>query len=67
MSKYDPLWNHISLLESDSVTMSFDDVESVLGFPIDHSFLTFKKELLVHGWEVGRISMKNRTVDFHRV
>ena len=30
----------------------------------DHSFLTYKKELLEYGYKVGKISMKNKTVEF---
>ncbi len=66
MSKYDPLWRHIKDQTADTVTMSFDGVAEVLGFEIDHSFLTYKKELLAFGWSVGKISLKNRTVVFLR-
>ena len=42
--------------------MTYARIESVLGFPIDHSFLSFKKELLSYGWEVKNISMKEQAV-----
>ena len=32
--------------------------------PIDHSFLTYKKELIEYGYKVGKISMKEQTVEF---
>ena len=35
--------------------------------PIDHSFLNSKKELSDYGYTVGKISMKNQTVDFERI
>lgn len=60
MSKYDPLWRHI--LETDPSILTFDEVERVCGFPIDHSFLNAKKELEAYGYRVGKISMKNRIV-----
>ena len=47
--------------------MTFDAIAAILGFDIDHSFLNFKKELLASGWQVGKISLKNRTVVFSRL
>lgn len=44
--------------------LSFDDVESVLGIPIDHSFLNSKKDLIPLGFEVRKISLKNKFVRF---
>jgi len=66
MSKYEPLWLHIAATEGDVVSLSFDEVAQVLGFPIDHSFLNFKEELAAYGWQVGPISLKNQTVRFTR-
>lgn len=63
MSKYQPLWEHVSSQNAD-FTMTYAEIEAVAGIPIDHSFLTYKKELLPYGWQVGKISMKNRTVQF---
>lgn len=63
MSKYEPLWNYVGKQDDDFV-MTFEQVENVAGFPIDHSFLSFKKELTDYGWQVGKISMKNKTVQF---
>ena len=31
---------------------------------IYHSFLTYKKELIEYGYKVGKISMKEQTVEF---
>lgn len=47
--------------------MTFDEIAAILGFDIDHSFLNYKKELLVSGWQVDKISLKNRTVIFTRL
>lgn len=44
MSKYEPLWNYVKEQENDFI-LNYEQVEKILGFPIDHSFLTFKKEL----------------------
>ena len=64
MSKYQKLWEYIETENKDELTLSFEIIEEVLGFPIDHSFLTFKKELLAFGFEVSKISMKDKTVKF---
>ena len=66
MSKYQPLWEHIQTINSDKLSLSYGDIESILGFPIDHSFLTYKKELPAYGWNVKKISMKEQTVLFER-
>ena len=66
MSKYHPLWEHIQTIDADKLSLSYGDIESILGFPIDHSFLTYKKELPAYGWNVKKISMKEQTVHFER-
>jgi len=66
MSKYHELWTYVKDRNEDSLLLSYQDIEAVLGFPIDHSFLTFKKELLAYGYVVKKISMKNQTVLFER-
>lgn len=63
MSKYKPLWDYVRTQKVDSV-LTFDRIEEILGISIDHSFLTYKKELSKYGWQVNKISMKNRTVSF---
>lgn len=64
MSKYEPLWKHLQNSGHSPLRMTFDEIEAVLGFPIDHSFLTFKKEALQFGYQVGKISMKEKHVTF---
>ena len=66
MSKYQPLWEHIQTVNADKLSLSYGEIESILGFPIDHSFLTYKKELPACGWNVPKISMKEQTVLFER-
>lgn len=63
MSKYKPLWDYVRTQKADFV-LTFDRIEKILGISIDHSFLTYKKELSKYGWQVNKISMKNRTVSF---
>ncbi len=62
MSKYDVLWRYVR--ENAPVEMTFDEVQQICGFPIDHSFLMFKKELSEYGYQIGKISLKNQTVQF---
>ncbi len=66
MSKYDPLWQWIHAHGQPRFTLTFAEIEQILGFPIDHAFLTFKKELPAYGYQVGKISLKEKTVAFSR-
>ena len=67
MSKYEPLWKWIKENGTDSFQLTYAEIENIVGFPIDHSFLSFKKELLKYGFKIGKISMKGQTVAFERV
>lgn len=67
MSKYNSLWEFIENKDDESLIMTFEEINSVVGIPIDHSFLKYKKELLNYGWEVGKISMKEKTVSFNKL
>jgi hypothetical protein len=67
MSKYDPLWNWIKENGTDSFILTYAEIEKIAGLPIDHSFLTYKKELLEYGFKVGKISMKGQTVAFEKI
>ena len=67
MSKYDALWAWIRENGTDSFQLTFSEIEKIAGLPIDHSFLTFKKELTAYGYRVGKISMKAQTVAFQKL
>lgn len=67
MSKYDTLWNYIKENSTDSFKLTYADIEKIAGLPIDHSFLTYKKELIEYGYKVVKISMKEQTVEFKRI
>ena len=64
MSKYEPLWKWIAENGTDSFKLSFAEIESIAGISLDHSFLSYKKELLEYGFKVGKIAMKEKTVAF---
>lgn len=67
MSKYEPLWNYLKDNNKDSYKLTYDEIKNILGFKIDHSFLTYKKELISYGYEVTKISMKEKTVLFNKL
>ena len=67
MSKYGPLWKFIKDNQKDSYKLTYEEIKDILGFEIDHSFLTYKKELINYGYEVRKISMKEKTVIFERI
>ena len=67
MSKYEKLWLYLKTQTSQKITLTFDEIEKIAGVPLDHSFLTYKKELLDFGWRVQKISMKNKTVAFEKI
>lgn len=67
MSKYSPLWEYIQKNGSQSFKLTFEEIQSIGGIPIDHSFLKYKKELTEFGYQVEKISMKGQTVLFHKI
>ena len=67
MSKYDALWSYVQKDGSPALKLSFAQIQEIAGIPIDHSFLRYKKELTDYGYQVEKISMKERTVIFKRM
>lgn len=67
MSKYEPLWQYLKEQNEEKYTLSYQEIQNVTGFEIDHSFLTYKKELKEYGYEVVKISMKEKSVIFHKI
>lgn len=47
MSKYQPLWDYVKDHDQDVYDLSFEDIAHILGFEIDHAFLTYKKNCFV--------------------
>ena len=54
MSKYLPLWEYVSKRNDESFSLSFDEMEALLGFHVDYSFLTYKKEFSDCGAKVEK-------------
>lgn len=67
MSKYEPLWNYIKENKKENYNLTYEEIKNILGFEIDYSFLTYKKELNNYGYEIGKISIKEKTVTFNKI
>ncbi len=67
MSKYEPIWNYIKENKKTEYILSYEEIKNILGFDIDHSFLKYKKELLEYGYEVVKISIKDKYVLIHKI
>lgn len=66
MSKYNALWEYVKNSGKQSLKLTFDEIQNIAGVPIDHSFLNFKKELTNYGYQVGKNSMKEKSVSFEK-
>ena len=64
--KYNALWEYVKNSGAQSLKLTFDEIQNIAGVPIDHSFLNFKKELTNYGYQVGKISMKEKSVSFEK-
>ena len=67
MSKYNSLWEFVQNNGSQSLKLTFEEIQNIAGIPIDHSFLKYKKELTEYGYQVGKISMKEQKVIFNKI
>lgn len=67
MSKYNALWNYLKENNKNTYALTYEEIKNILGFDIDHSFLTYKKELKDYGYEVSKISLKEKVVVFNKI
>ena len=67
MSKYVPLWKYLKENNKEEYNLSYEEIKNIIGFEIDHSFLTYKKEAKDFGYEVSKISMKGKSVIFNKI
>lgn len=65
MSKYTPLWEYIA--KNNCCELSFEQIKNILGFEIDHSFLSHKKELKEFNYVVAKISIKEKIIYFKKL
>lgn len=66
MSKYKPLWEYVANIDNYPLILSFEDIYNILGFSIDHSFLTYKKETADYGFAVKKVSLKEKFIIFDK-
>lgn len=67
MSKYEPLWKYLKENNKENYKLSYEEIKNIIGFEIDHSSLTYKKEAKEFGYEDGKVSMKEKTVIFNKI
>ncbi len=67
MNKYEPLWKYLKDNKKEEYKLTYQEIENILGFPVDHSFLTYKKELNDYGYVVKKISMKEKCILFDKL
>ena len=67
MSKYEPLWRYIKDNQKLEYKLTYEEIRNILEFDIDHSFLKYKKELLEYGYEITKISIKEKFVLIHKI
>lgn len=67
MSKYNALWEYVQKNGTQSFKLTFEEIQNIIGLPIDHSFLNYKKELTEYGYQVEKVSVKEQTVTFNKV
>lgn len=67
MTKYSSLWEYVKKNNSQSFKLTFEEIKDIAGIEIDHSFLKYKKELNEYGYQVGKISLKEKTVIFDKI
>jgi len=67
MSKYEKLWKYLQTNGNSALKLTFEEIKAIIGFDIDHSFLTYKKEAGQFGYQVGKISMKEKHIMFNKL
>lgn len=61
------LWGYIKDKKEDKYVLTYDKINEILGFSIDHSFLTYKKESVDYGYKVDKISLKEKKVYISKI
>jgi hypothetical protein len=49
------------------IKLTFDEIKTVTGFYIDHSFLSYKKEAKEYGYEAEKTALKEKHVTFIKI
>ena len=66
MQQFQPLWEFINAQNRTECKLSFDSIESILGFPLDHSFLSAKKQLNAYGFRVKKFYLAEKTEHYKK-
>lgn len=64
MSKYNHLWEYLKCNGNNVIKLNFEEIKNIVGFDINHSFLNYKKEAIVYGYKVEKISLKEKHIIF---
>jgi 23S rRNA G2445 N2-methylase RlmL len=67
MNKYEELWKYLQKDGNENIKLTFEEIKEIVGIEIDHSFLTYKKESKEYGYIVGKISLKEKNVQFNKI
>lgn len=62
MNKYIKLFEYIRINNKDDYKLTFEEINKIIDFELDHSFLKYKKDLLSYGYEVIKIFKKEKYV-----
>ena len=54
MDKVEKLWRSVQESGVPVLKLTFAEIEEILGFPMDHAFLSYKKNSLAYGYEVKK-------------
>ena len=66
MDKYSKLWEFFTGKNDDKIKLSFEEIQNIAWIEIDHSFLTYKKNLEKYWYKVEKISQKESFVIFKK-
>ena len=67
VNKYQPLFQYVTKQNKDILNLSFQQIENILNFEIDHSLLNYKKNLLEYGFKIKKISLKGQYIIFEKI
>ncbi len=62
MSKYRPLWEYIK--QNSAQRLTFSQIQTILGFQIDHSFLNYKKELEEYYMSTRHLTIRSAAISY---
>lgn len=67
MDKYSKLWEWFDGKNETKITLTFEEIKDIAWIEIDHSFLSYKKNLEKCWYEIEKISQKEHFVKFRKM